>query len=130
MRDNVISYLKTIALGSFGVSEELPRDESGTPLFVKNQKQVYTQPTQVEQTPLLRTLNGSYINSNTQTVAVVFSTDAKQLPANYDELVSLIRAAEAINPEQGFNDRNSEVITELEDDLLITTVVLTYTKLK
>ena len=130
MRDNVISYLKTIALGSFRVSDELPRDESGTPLFVKNQKVLYTQATQQDQTPLLRTLNGSFVNLNTQSTSVVFSTDAKQLPANYDELVSLIRAAELIKPEEGFNDRNSEVITDTEDDLLITTVVLTYTKIK
>jgi hypothetical protein len=130
MRDNVIAYLKTISLGSFAVSDELPRDESGTPLFVKNQKRLYTTAQQQDQTPLLRTLNGSHINLNTKSVSVVFSTDAKQLPANYDELVSLIRAAETIKPELGFNDRNSEVITETEDDLLITTVILTYTKIR
>jgi hypothetical protein len=130
MRSEVLAYLKTLALGSFTVSDELPRNESGTPLYLKNLRKIYVDQTQYDQTPILRTLNGNFVHSNTQTIPVVFSADAKQLPANYDDLINLIRAAEDIKPEQGFNDRNSTVVTEIENDVLITTVELTYTNIR
>jgi hypothetical protein len=130
MRSEVLAYLKTINLGTYTLSDELPRDESGTPLFLKNPKKIYVDQTQHEQSPLLRTLNGNFININTQTITVVFSNDAKQLPANYDALVELVRAAESIQKDQGFNDRNSDVLTEIDNDNLITTVTLTYTKIR
>jgi hypothetical protein len=130
MRSEVLTYLKTINLGTYTLSDELPRDESGTPLFLKNPRRLYVDQTQHEQTPLLRTLNGTFVNLNTQTVTVVFSNDAKQLPANYDALVELVRAADAIETDQGFNDRNSEVLTDIDQDLLVTTVTLTYTKIR
>lgn len=130
MRAEVLAYLKTINLGSFSVSEEVPRDESGNPLYIKNPKKIYVDLVQHEQTPVLRTLDGSFVHSNQQTVSVIYSTDAKQLPANYDDLTNLIRAAEDIKPEQGFNDRNSDVSTEIVNDLLVTTVDLTYTKIR
>lgn len=130
MRADVLAYLKTINLGTFTLSDELPRDESGTPLYLKNPKKIYVEATQHEQTTLLRTMNGANINSNQETVEVIFSADAKQLPANYDDLTNLIRAAEDIKPEAGFNDRNSDVSTEIVNDILVTSVALTYTKIR
>jgi len=130
MRTRVLDYLQNQSLGSYRISRELPRSESGDSLFLKNPKNVYCGENQKEITVLLRTLDGLNISAETTTLEVVFANDAKNTPHNYADLVELIVQAKDIYSEGGFNTRESTVTTELVDDLLITRVELQYTKIR
>lgn len=130
MRTEVIEYIKTLALGNFNVSEELPREESGAALYLKNPRRIYVDRSQFEETPLIKTLGTLAIYNYVETVSVYFTVDAKLLPNNYSSLVDSLLAAKNLNPEGGFNDRQASVSTEFVNDLMLTRVDLTYSKLR
>jgi|SRR6056300_1735790 biopolymer transport protein ExbD len=129
MRSELIAYFKTINLGTFSLSEELPRAESGTPLYLKNPKRIYVDKTVFNEEPLIDTLNGVDIHNKIQSVTVYFAADAKTLPNNYDAVVELMRAGKDINNTQGFTRRECTVDTSYEADNLVTELEFRYTKI-
>lgn len=129
MREDVIDYIKTLSLGSFTLSEELPRDDSGVALYVKNPKKLYVDQDQVSQEPLIQALNGLDIHNEATTVSVYFTADAKTLPANYKSLVNSLKLGRDILPTGGFNNRTVDVQSEYEADLLLTRIDYTFSKL-
>jgi hypothetical protein len=130
MRKTLLDYIKRLNLGGFRVDDVLPRTEAGDPLYLKNPRRIYVDETQTENRPLITVLNGHGISSEVTRISVFFSNDAKVLSANYNELVQSLEEARNIAPEMGFNSRESSVRTSYENDMLITEVELTYTKLK
>jgi len=130
MRSEIITYMRGLALGTFNVSDEVPRNESAEPLYMKNPKTIYADIAQFEDTPFLATLGSLSIHAKTTTVNVYFSVDAKNVPNNYDSLVSSMLDARDLNTTEGFNDRSAEVSTSIEADMLVTQVSLSYTKLR
>lgn len=130
MRTEVIDYIKTLALGNFNVSEELPREESGAALYLKNPRRIYVDRSQFEETPAVKTLGSLTVYNSSETVSVYFTVDAKLLPNNYSALVDSLLAAKDLNPAGSFNNRTAEVNTEFVNDLMLTRVDLTYTKLR
>lgn len=129
MRTELIDYINTLALGSFTLSQELPWEESGTALFLKNPKKIYVNVEQYENEPFIQTLSAVNINNETAVVDIIFSCDAKQLPANYSDLVADIKAGKDITTVLGVNRRQVNVETEIVNDLLVTTVGIRFTKL-
>ncbi len=129
MRTDVVDYLQTLNLGTFIVSNELPFSESGTPLYIKNLKKVYVDVDQYQAEPIISTLNGVNITRDTVAVTVYFANDAKSIPPNYDDVVSLIRAAKNILPTAGYSSREVDVQTSFEADKLITEIELRFIKL-
>lgn len=130
MRKQILDYVKKQNLGSFKVDEALPRTESGEALFIKNPRRIYVDNPQIEDTPILSALNGLNIYNSTIRVAVIFATDSKVLSANYNELVDQLLKAKEIDPELGFNTRSADISSEYVNDLLITEIEFSYTKLK
>lgn len=130
MRTEVINYLADAPLQGYGFSRELPFEETGTPLYLKNPKTLYVDDVNKDVRQLFATMQGDSIHIETQTVSVYFSNDAKNSPANYDELVEYIVKAKDLNTTAGFNDRGVTVETSIENDLQVTTVELAYTKLR
>ena len=126
MRQEVLDYIQTLGNGSFNVSNELPWQESGTPLYIKNLKKIYVDVDQYETTPLVQTLNGLVLSQETTTVRVFFANDAKNLPPDYSDVVAGLRTAKDINPELNFYRREVEVTTEVEADRLVTQLELRY----
>jgi hypothetical protein len=129
MRKTVLDYIKTLNLSGYRVDDSLPRLESGEPLYLKNPRRIYVDQTQTDIQPLITVFGGHSISSEVTQISVFFSNDAKVLSANYNELVQQIESARNIAPEMGFNSRESSVNTSYENDMLITEVELTYTKL-
>ena len=41
MRTEIIDYLGTLNLGTYKVASELPFDDNGQPLYIKNVKRIY-----------------------------------------------------------------------------------------
>lgn len=130
MRQEVLEYIKGLNLGSYTVSDEVPRVESGTPLYLKNSKRIYVDVNQYAETPLISTLGGLDIHTYTTSVTVYFSNDAKLLPNNYDSLVGQLIFAKDINVTQGYNSREATVSTSVENDLLVTQIDYSYTKIR
>lgn len=129
MREDVIDYIKTLSLGTFTISEELPRDDSGVALYIKNPKKLYVDEDQVSQEPVIQTLSGFDIHNEATTVSVYFTADAKTLPANYKSLVNSLKQGKDILPTGGFNNRTVDVQSEYEADLLLTRIDYTFSKL-
>jgi biopolymer transport protein ExbD len=129
MRTEIITYLKGLSLGNFSVSEELPRNESGVPLYIKNQNTIYCDEDQFAEEPFISTLGSLSIYARSTTVSVYVSVDGKNKPYNYDALITNMRAAKDINSTEGFNSRTCEVSTEFVDDLLLTRLDFTYIRL-
>ena len=130
MRTEVLDYIKSLPLGNFNSSDELPREESGSPLYLKNPRRLYVDRSQFEETPLIQTLGTLSIHTFAETVSVYFTVDAKLLPNNYSQLVDSLLAAKDLNPDGGFNIRQSSVQTEYINDLMLTRVDLVYTKIR
>jgi hypothetical protein len=73
-------------------------------------------------------LDGLTVSNELATVRVVFSADAKSLPANYETLVSDLRLARDITLD-GVYRREVDVKTDFEQDMLVTELELRFTKL-
>lgn len=129
MREDILTYIKTLSLGGFTISDDLPREEGGVMLYVKNPKRIYVDRPQYSEEPLIQALNGFDIHSEATTVSIYFTADAKTLPANYDGLIASLRLGKNINTTEGYNTRSVEVQSDYINDLLITQIDFTFSKL-
>jgi hypothetical protein len=130
MRQAIYDYIKGLTLGTFSVTNELPWDENGTPLYLKNFKRIYVDRDQTAEEPTYLTMDGSVVlNTETTTVRVYFTTDAKQLPSNYDSLVSTIKLGKHTTDIEDVNRRECDVATSFENDSMITEFEFRFTKL-
>jgi hypothetical protein len=129
MRDNILSYLKANPIQGFGVTEELPWDATDNPLYLKNMKQIYVNQPQTAQDPIFDTLDGGGAVDETTTVTVYVATDAKNLPPQYDKMVSTLRQARLLDLTQGWRQRLTQVATSYDYDALVTEFTFNFTKL-
>lgn len=129
MRTEILDYISSLGLGSFMLSQELPWTDSGIELYLKNPKKIYVDVTRYTTEPLLATLDGALINSDVQSIGIYFSADAKQLPANYDTLVSDLRQAKDVVVNDGTFRRECDVQTSFQNDLIVTQLEYRFTKL-
>ena len=127
MRSLLVDYFNSLNLGSFLLTQELPWSESGTPLYLKNPKRIYVDVTQFASEPLTVGLNGQHISQEVATVRVYFSADAKQLPADYEQVVSDLKLGRDIQIDGVFR-RECEVSTDYENDMILTTLEFRFTK--
>jgi hypothetical protein len=93
MRQEILNHLEAKDFAGFQLSKELPFTGSDQPLYIKNFKRIYVDNTQISIEPVVQILNGRNIESETTSVSVYFTTDAKTLPVNYSDLVAYIREA-------------------------------------
>ena len=119
MRTQVVDELKKLALTGYTISNELPYDESGLALYLKNPKKIYVDRENTEILPLVTTLNSQDISNETTRVRAYYSIDAKQIPANYDSIISNLRSIKKTIDRAGANSREAFVTTTYEGDLLI-----------
>ena len=129
MRQAIIDYINTLALGSFLISNELPWTDNGQELWLKNPKAIYVDVANYESEPIVLALNGLQIQNETTIVTAYFSCDAKQLPSNYDDLVADLKLARDIEAAEGFNRRECNITTSMSSDLLVTELEFRFTKI-
>jgi hypothetical protein len=122
MRDQLLSAITTATstLTQFAVSQELPWEQNGVPLYRKNMKRVYVGPDQLSQTALIPTLDHSNILQNDTVNQVFVSVDAKNNPTQLPQLITAILSC---------RDRTGIVnfVTEADYAQETTEDVLTYT---
>jgi hypothetical protein len=129
MRTEIITYIQGLNLGTFSVSTELPYTDSGQALYIKNPKRIYVDEEQVENAPILETLNSSNVINEQESVTIYFSCDSKLLPANYDTLVTDLKAARNIDTVENVFRRELDVSTGYDGDLLVTELVIRFNKI-
>ena len=131
MRDTLLTFLTTAITGTdFSVTQELPYNGDGAPLFLKNLKKVYVDQDQTSQDPLLDVLDASgQVVAETVTNTVTVVVDAKVLPSGYATMVSQIKSARLDPAITGFQQKSTDVSTEYNTDRLVTEFVFNFTKL-
>lgn len=129
MRDDIINYVKSLNLNSVTVTTDLPFDDSGVALYLKNVKKIYIDREQITSEPIVQTLDAVTINNTTTSVSLYFTIDAKQVLSNYTDIVNGLKAAKDVTSFAGVNNRTAEVATEYLNDLLVTTVTITLTRI-
>jgi len=129
MRTEIIDYVQGLNLGTFTVSTELPYTESGQALYIKNPKKIYVDEEQIESLPILETLNASNVINEQMSVTIYFSCDSKLLPANYDTVVTDLKAARNITTVENIFRRELDVSTGYDGDLLVTELVIRFNKI-
>jgi len=127
MRQELVDYIGTQNLGAFILSQELPYSSSGVPLYIKNVKRIYVDRTQFSNEPLIVTLDGTQVDSEIASVRVYFASDAKQLPPNYDTVVTSLRAGKDTAAITGVTRRDCVISTTFEEDLLVTELEFRFT---
>jgi len=120
MRQAIWDHIDALSKGTFTLTNELPWDSSGSPLYLKNVKRIYVNTDQITEELVYATLNGVCINNEITRVFVYFACDAKQLPANYETIVSGIRGAKSTTDISGVSRRECDVTTSFEADMLVT----------
>jgi len=130
MRDIIITYLKANVVTGFGVSDKLPFNQNGDPLYLQNLKTLYVNQPTVEQEPLFDTLDAQAIVTETTIATCFVVTDAKTLPSNYDELVTTVKGVRKAATILGYTAKEVDTSTSIVDDTLVTQFVMEFTKVK
>jgi len=121
VRSDLITQITTNLSGqsNISISEELPFDSGGTPLYEKNPNVVYVDEEQLTVEQLYRTLDQGNVNQTTTTVNAYFSTDAKNQFNDINTVVANLLIARNVVTNVTTSDSDYE--TEITDD------VITYT---
>jgi biopolymer transport protein ExbD len=121
IRDDLITQITTniAAHSNVSISQELPFDQSGVPLYNKNMGTIYVGEQELNVEQLYRTLDQGNVNQTTTTVNAYLSVDAKNEYSDIDTIVAnLLIARDVVT---NVLDKNSDYETDITDD------VITYT---
>ena len=129
MRQQILDYLAQNKVAGYTVTQELPWDSSGAPLYLKNFKRIYVGRDTVVQEPLIDTLNSAGVIDQITSVLVYVTTDAKNIPSNLDTLVSTIQNARLDTDLTGATQRVTQVSTEYVSDALVTEFEISFRQL-
>lgn len=129
MRVEILDYLKGLKFKNFNISDELPFSNSGTTLYTKNLKRIYADLEQYTTEPFIVLFGDYNIDSEVHSVRLYFSTDAKQLPSDYNAVVSQIRSAKNVATEQKYFRREVLSTTSFENDIMVTEFEFRFTKI-
>lgn len=129
MRTELYDYIDGISKGTFSLTNELPWSSSGQPLYMNNYKRIYVDRDQYTTEAVIAMMNGLTIDNEITTVRVYFTTDAKQLPSNYEALVALIRDGKDIASANDYFKRECDVTTSFDADAMVTEFEFRFTKI-
>lgn len=129
MRDSVLQKIKRLSPQGMRVSEELPYNEGGTELFLKNPKTIYVDNLEIDNDPLIATLSGLNIVNEINSVRIYFTIDAKTKASNYDSLVSQLRSLRDSIELPGATRREALVSIRYQGDLAVTEIEYKLTRL-
>jgi len=129
MRELLVAYLKTLSLGTIGVSDELPWTKDGDPLYIKNYKKIYVDRPLITQDALINTLAGSSIVNQTTAVTAYLTVDAKNQPSNLAQVISDLTAARGEIQTANQHSRTCSVTQEYQGDALVATFEYSFIEL-
>jgi len=110
---------------TFSISEELPFESGGVPLYEKNLNTVYVDEQQIFVEELYDTLDQGVVNETLTTINAYLSVDAKNQDNNIDTVVANLLISR--NVITGTVDNTSSYETEIEDDVITYTFEYNFT---
>jgi biopolymer transport protein ExbD len=121
IRDDLIAQITTniAAHSNVSISQELPFDQSGVPLYDKNMGTIYVDEQELNVEQLYRTLDQGNVNTTTTTINAYLSVDAKNEYSDIDTVVANLLVARNVVPATVTSESDYE--TDIADD------VITYT---
>ena len=130
MRSELITRITTkiAAYTKFAVSSELPWENSGEALYLRNFKRVYVGELETVREPLFQTLSSDTVDYDQLTITAYVTVDAKNDPANLDAVIDAIISAKDVTY-SGVYTRNCEHTTEITNDYVVHTFEFTFEKL-
>jgi hypothetical protein len=129
MRTEILAEIRALNIAGYTISDELPWDSSGTPLYLRNKRTVYASEPNVEDTALINTICGSgRVTARSRATTVYLAVDAKQKPNHYDQFVSGI--LDIKQNFQGFYTVDVELVNTLESDTLLAEIEFRTTELR
>jgi hypothetical protein len=122
MRQQLLSAITTATstLTQFAVSQELPWQQNGLPLFRKNMKKIYVDRSEQVQDTIIPTLDNNNVLTNDLSCLVYVAVDAKNPPSQLDNLISNILVCKDRTGIVNFIAESDYTLDKQED-------VLTYT---
>jgi len=119
MRSAILTYLTANLTGTISVSQELPFEQGGNPLYLKNMRKVYIDEPFTEQDQLVPVLNGVDINQSITRIRGYLATDAKNRNVDLNSaLTTLANARLGANITNSFR-KEFDYTTTLDDDKII-----------
>lgn len=129
MRTELLAYFKGLKLKNFGVSDELPFSNSDRTVYLKNPKRIYVDLDQKTQEQIIPLIGNHGIFQEVHSVSVFFTTDAKNLPSDYQTVVDDLMAGKDAQSTEPYFRREVDVSTSFEGDLMLTQLDFRFTKL-
>jgi len=122
MRTELLAAITTAVstLTQFAVSQELPWEQNGTPLYLKNMKKIYVDREKQEETMLIPTLNGGEVFQDDLISEVYVAVDAKNTPSQLDNLITKILGAKYTINLVNFGSESDYTVDKQEDVLIYT----------
>ena len=116
VRSDIINQITTNLSGhsNISISQELPFDSGGIPLYDKNLNVVYVDEQEILVEQLYRTLDQGNVNLTTTSINAYLSTDAKNQFSDINTIISNLLIAR--NVITNVQDSNSDYETEIVDD--------------
>lgn len=119
MRSAILAYLTANLTNAISVSQELPFEQGGNPLYLKNMRRVYVDEPFTEQDQLVPVLNGVDINQSITRIRAYLAVDAKNRNVDLDSAITTLA-----NARLGANIPNSfrkefDYTTTLDNDRVI-----------
>lgn len=126
-RSDLITQITTNLSGhnDISISQELPFDSGGNPLYEKNPNVVYVDEQEIAVEQLYRTLDQGNVNLSTTTINAYLSTDAKNQLTDITTVVSNLLIAR--NVVTNVTESNSDYDSDIEDDTITYTFEYTFT---
>jgi len=131
MRAQLLTALTsaTSTLTNFAVSQELPWEQNGQPLYLKNMKKIYVDREYKVESTMIPTLDNSNIIQDQLKANVYLAVDAKNAPAGLDALITKILSAKDTTAITSFL-QESDYTVEKQEDVSIYTFEFRFTQIK
>lgn len=129
MRKVIYEYINTLNLGSAKLTDHLPWEDNGAPLYLHNKKYIYIDSPNTTQDVVIDAFNNTGAVDETTTVNVYFVNDAKILPPDYDDVVEALKGARTADGTEGYISKLCQVKTEYVEDALLTTLEFSFRRL-
>lgn len=118
MRTQLLAYLTANLTGTIKPSQELPFEQSGNSLYLKNLRKVYLNEPSTEQDQLIGTFSDD-INQQITTVQAFLAVDAKNRNADLDAaLTTMSQALRQADITDSFR-KEFDYTTTIDDDKII-----------
>lgn len=119
MRTELLTYLTQHLTGSIKPSNELPFDQGGSALYLRNMRRVYLDEPYVVQEEFIPTLDLNSISRNVTHVKGYLAVDAKNRNTDLDASLSILAQAKNTTTITDSFRREFDYITTIDNDILL-----------